>query len=226
MLRAIGANLRYSLRNTLRTFGVSLIIMAILAVYWSILAGEKGDSWNQPFFLIISMLIPYTMAYQNESVYMNFALGMCSTRRSAFLAAQIGKVVTALLFAAAANGMQSFSAALSGHSAPFDWAFFAVCVLFILLFISLGEVIGYFTHRFGKAGAILFGVTCGLFGGTLGFCISMVQSRADEAEKEALMLTTQILTQLPPLFYLAVAALILVLPVVCYFCFVRKYVVK
>lgn len=84
-----------------------------------------------------------------------------------------------------------------------------------------GELLGHFTHRFGKIGAILFGIFCGLTGGVIGFFISYTAASDTTAFTVPLNLTVMPGVGLPAVCSFAVG-----FPVLVYFCFLRKYGVK
>lgn len=214
----IKRNIQYQLHLLLKAVVITVAVFILLVLYWNMLTGGAP---NQPFFIVMAVLIPFTLCYQNTSVYLNITLGTCNTRRSAFAAAQIVKLLTAVIFAILGVGADMLSSLLTTGEASFDLLQCALTILLVVFAMSAGEVLGHFTHRFGKIGAILFGIFCGLAGGVIGFIFSMASST-----EEMLVFTSSILTMLPAWLYLLLFLLAVGFTILTYTCFLRRYVVK
>lgn len=185
------------------------------------MTADTPDMAGQPFFTVITVLIPFTLSYQYAALYLNIALGGCNTRRSAFAAAQIMKLISAVIFTLLGAGADALSVYLAAGRAAVKPMQCAVTALLIVFAMSAGEVLGHFTHRFGKIGAILFGIFCGLAGGVIGFIFSMASST-----EEMLVFTSNVLTMLPAWLYLLFFLLAVGFTILTYTCFLRRYGVK
>jgi len=214
----IKRNIQYQLHLLLKAVVITVAVFILLVLYWNMLTGGAP---NQPFFIVMAVLIPFTLCYQNTSVYLNITLGTCNTRRSAFAAAQIVKLLTAVIFAILGVGADMLSSLLTTGEASFDLLQCALTILLVVFAMSAGEVLGHFTHRFGKIGAILFGIFCGLAGGVIGFIFSMASST-----EEMLVFTSSTLTMLPAWLYLLFFLLAVGFTILTYTCFLRRYGVK
>lgn len=214
----IKRNIQYQLHLLWKAVVITVAVFILLVLYWNMLTGGAP---NQPFFIVMAVLIPFTLCYQNTSVYLNITLGTCNTRRSAFAAAQIVKLLTAVIFAILGVGADMLSSLLMTGGASFDLVQCALTILLIVFAMSAGEVLGHFTHRFGKIGAILFGIFCGLAGGLIGFIFSMAFST-----EETLVFTSSVLTMLPAWLYLLFFLLAVGFTILTYTCFLRRYGVK
>ncbi len=214
----IKRNIQYQLHLLLKAVVITVAVFILLVLYWNMLTGGAP---NQPFFIVMAVLIPFTLCYQNTSVYLNITLGTCNTRRSAFAAAQIVKMLTAVIFAILGVGADMLSSLLTTGEASFDLLQCALTILLVVFAMSAGEVLGHFTHRFGKIGAILFGIFCGLAGGVIGFIFSMASST-----EEMLVFTSSTLTMLPAWLYLLFFLLAVGFTILTYTCFLRRYGVK
>lgn len=214
----IKRNIQYQLHLLLKAVVITVAVFILLVLYWNMLTGGAP---NQPFFIVMAVLIPFTLCYQNTSVYLNITLGTCNTRRSAFAAAQIVKLLTAVIFAILGVGADMLSSLLTTGEASFDLLQCALTIPLVVFAMSAGEVLGHFTHRFGKIGAILFGIFCGLAGGVIGFIFSMASST-----EEMLVFTSSTLTMLPAWLYLLFFLLAVGFTILTYTCFLRRYGVK
>lgn len=208
----IKRNIQYQLHLLWKAVVITVAVFILLVLYWNMLTGGAP---NQPFFIVMAVLIPFTLCYQNTSVYLNITLGTCNTRRSAFAAAQIVKLLTAVIFAILGVGADMLSSLLMTGGASFDLVQCALTILLIVFAMSAGEVLGHFTHRFGKIGAILFGIFCGL----IGFIFSMAFSTNAGFH-------IQFLTMLPAWLYLLFFLLAVGFTILTYTCFLRRYGVK
>lgn len=217
----IRRNLKYQMHLLWKSAAVTAVLFVFLAIYWNMMAGDAPDMVGQPFFTVITVLIPFTLSYQYAALYLNIALGACNTRRSAFAAAQIVKLISAVIFTLLGSGADALSVFLVTGRAAVEPMQCAVTALLIIFVMSAGELLGHFTHRFGKIGAILFGIFCGLTGGVIGFFISYTA-----ASDTAALAAPLDLTIMPVWVYLLFALFAVGFPVLVYFCFLRKYGVK
>ena len=88
-------NARYMLYLLARSFLISVAVLLALSLYWGMLGSGPSEMSGQPFFILIAVLVPLMLCYQNTAVYLNLSLGACNTRRSAFAAMQIVKLAAA-----------------------------------------------------------------------------------------------------------------------------------
>ena len=92
-----------------KSAAVTAVLFVFLALYWNMMTADTPDMAGQPFFIVITVLIPFTLSYQYAALYLNIALGTCNTRRSAFAAAQIMKLVSAVIFTLLGVGADALS---------------------------------------------------------------------------------------------------------------------
>lgn len=218
----IGRNLKYQLTVYAKAFAVTAVVLAALILYWNALTptggGEAGYSLY-PF--LIPILVPLAQCYQNSALYLNLALGFCATRKTAFITAQLSKLIASVAFSALGMLMNGLSFLLLGSDFIFEWPMFAIVIILTFFAASLGEVLGHLTHRFGKIGAIIFGITCGAFGGAIGFFFSMMAM-----DDTVFFFSANPLYVLSVWVYLLIVSLGIGFTALTYFCFIRRYVVK
>ena len=213
-------NARYMLYLLARSFLISVAVLLALSLYWGMLGSGPSEMSGQPFFILIAVLVPLMLCYQNTAVYLNLSLGACNTRRSAFAAMQIVKLAAAAAFGLLGTVTTELITYFVSGRFSFDGALFGVTALFVVFAMSAGELLGSVTHRFGRIGAIVFGLFCALVGGCIGVFISLAPS------SEEIGFQVDMLTALPFWCCLAVLLLAVCFTALTWFCFMRRYVVK
>ena len=79
----IRRNIKYQMHLLWKSAAVTAVLFVFLALYWNMMTADTPDMAGQPFFIVITVLIPFTLSYQYAALYLNIALGTCNTRSSA-----------------------------------------------------------------------------------------------------------------------------------------------
>ena len=82
----IRRNIKYQMHLLWKSAAVTAVLFVFLALYWNMMTADTPDMAGQPFFIVITVLIPFTLSYQYAALYLNIA------------AAQIMKLVSAVIF--------------------------------------------------------------------------------------------------------------------------------
>lgn len=143
----IRRNIKYQMHLLWKSAAVTAVLFVLLAFYWNMMTADTPDMVGQSFFTVITVLIPFTLSYQYAALYLNIALGVCNTRRSAFAATQIMKLVSTVIFTLLGAGADALSVYLAAGRAAVEPMQCAVTALLIVFVMSAGELLGHFTHR-------------------------------------------------------------------------------
>ncbi len=216
LLSMIGRNIKNDLRIAVKTVGATALVMVFFIVYGQ-LSGNPGFfsiAWT-----LFSYLVPFVILFQFPGIYFGIALSMGTTRRAAFIGLQILKVIIAFSCSLMVALGIVCNNLLSGIPAAFSAEGLFTMFGYGLLAASVGDFMGFFSHRVGgKLGMVFLVAVCAICGGVFGGTIGMMGT-------DGMLPVLQMFTM--PLWVCLLAVVVsCVLSGLAYWLFVRRYAVR
>lgn len=160
-----------------QNLGVMVLLAALLCAFYAattpaadfFAAGGRVTSIAFAFGPIFALLIQASLV----QTYLRLPLSMGATRRGFFAGLQAAKILMTAGICAGLALLQAAVGALFGTPPLFDGVAIAYICALLLVSACLGEVFGFLSQRFGRAGMILFTIfvalAAGVGGGIIGY---------------------------------------------------------